>query len=266
MSSVAWVNHLQVLCKTRARKAMEKAGVSADEMAAAATQATDRLHPSQSLWLSISERCPADLLDGLHKMYLAEILSHKETIAGTMQMPMTPRQFTAWADKQCGGVRHTRPAPRYVIQQGFKEDGSKKLRCIDDDRATGVNDATGEVESPDLISPIWVVMVVVAIAARCRATGIVMMRCLVALDDMAHAFRTMLQCLQAVSTVAYYAAGRSCARNTFVSRIPGSSSERFPAACIPKWRSWASQTSGHSRTSMHAATMRRLAFLMIPFA
>ena len=146
MSSVAWVNHLQVLCKTRARKAMEKAGVSADEMAAAATQATDRLHPSQSLWLSISERCPADLLDGLHKMYLAEILSHKETIAGTMQMPMTPRHFTAWADKQCGGVRHTRPAPRYVIQQGFKEDGSKKLRCIDDDRATGVNDATGEVE------------------------------------------------------------------------------------------------------------------------
>ena len=220
MSSVAWVNHLQVLCKTRARKAMEKAGVSADEMAAAATQATDRLHPSQSLWLSISERCPADLLDGLHKMYLAEILSHKETIAGTMQMPMTPRQFTAWADKQCGGVRHTRPAPRYVIQQGFKEDGSKKLRCIDDDRATGVNDATGEVESPDLISPIWVVMVVVAIAARCRATGIVMMRCLVALDDMAHAFRTMLQCLQAVSTVAYYSFAKGSA---VFQQIPGHS-------------------------------------------
>ncbi|KOO53818.1 hypothetical protein Ctob_016114 [Chrysochromulina tobinii] len=100
-----------------------------------------------------------------------------------MLAPMTPRQFTAWADAQCGGVRRTRPAPRYVIEQGLKEDGSKRLRCIDDDRASGVNDATGEVESVDLISPVWVVMVVVAIAARYMAAGIQMTRCIVALDD-----------------------------------------------------------------------------------
>ena len=222
MSSVAWFSHLQVLCKTRARKAMGMAGVSADEMAAAATQAADTRHgpPSQALWLSICKRCPAGQLDGLNKMWLAETMSRKEIATGTMRVPMTPRQFTTWADEHCGGVRSTRPAPRYVIEQGLKEDGSQRLRCIDDDRVTGVNDATGEVESPDLISPIWVVLVVVAIAARCRALGILMTRCIVGLDDMAHAFRTMLQFLLAVSTVAYYSFAMC---STVFQQIPGHS-------------------------------------------
>ena len=189
------------LCKKRAVKALDKAGVSAAEMAAAAAQATNSRNPSDALWLGIRARCSTDQLDGLNKMWLAETMSHKEVRAGTMLVPMTPRQFTAWADAQCGGVRHTRPAPRYVIEQGLKEDGSQRLRCIDDDRVTGVNDATGEVESPDLISPVWVVMIVVAIAARCMAAGVAMTRCIVALDDMKHAFRTMPQRIQEVSTV-----------------------------------------------------------------
>eukprot|EP00900_Chrysochromulina_parva_P009534 jgi/Chrpa1/18582/Chrysochromulina_OHIO_Genome00025611-RA len=218
MSSAAWFTHLLHLCKTRAGKALDKAGVSAAEMAAAATQANDRNHPSDALWRGICERCPAEQLDGLNKMWLAESMSYREVRAGTMLAPMTPRQFTAWADAQCGGVRRTRPAPRYVIEQGLKEDGSKRLRCIDDDRVSGVNDATGEVESPDLISPAWVVMIVVAIAARCAAAGVVMTRCIVALDDMKHAFRTMPQCVQEVSHVAYY----SFARGTAVfQQIPG---------------------------------------------
>jgi len=183
MSSATWFGHLMQLCKTRARKALDRAGVSDAEMAAAATQANDPHHPSDALWRGICERCPAEQLDGLNKMWLAESMSFKEVRAGTMLAPMTPRQFTAWADAQCGGVRRTRPAPRYVIEQGLKEDGSKRLRCIDDDRASGVNDATGEVESVDLISPVWVVMVVVAIAARYMAAGIQMTRCIVALDD-----------------------------------------------------------------------------------
>ena len=220
MSSAAWFIHLQQLCKTRAEKALAKADVSADEMAAAAKQATDPHHPSEALWHGICERCPSDQLDGLNKMWLAETMSYKETRAGTMLAPMSPRQFTAWADEHCGGVRHTRPAPRYVIEQGLKEDGSKRLRCIDDDRVTGVNDTTDEVESPDLISPIWVVMILVAIAAQCRVAGVLMTRCIVALDDMKHAFRTMPQCLKAVSSVAYY----SFARGTAVfQRIPGHS-------------------------------------------
>ena len=53
MSSVAWFSHLVVLCKTRAVKAMEKANISAEEMAAAAQQATDSRTPSQEIWLSI---------------------------------------------------------------------------------------------------------------------------------------------------------------------------------------------------------------------
>ena len=220
MSSTAWFAHLVLQCHTRAKRAMEKAGVSAEEMAAAARQATDPHRPSQALWLGISERCPADQLDSLNKMWLAETLSFKETVTGTMLMPMTPRQFERWADRHCGGVRQTRPAPRYVIEQGLKEDGSQRLRCIDDDRVNGVNDATGEVESPDLISPVWVVLIVVAIAARCRASNIRMMKCLVALDDMAHAYRTMLQCLQAVSTVAYYSFAKCC---TVFQQIPGHS-------------------------------------------
>ena len=83
MSSAAWFVHLLHLCKTRAEKAMEKAGVSADEMAAAARQASDTRHgpPSQALWLGISERCPADQLDSLNKMWLAETLSFKETVS-----------------------------------------------------------------------------------------------------------------------------------------------------------------------------------------
>ena len=220
MSSVAWFSHLVVLCKTRAVKAMEKANISAEEMAAAAQQATDSRTPSQEIWLSISARCQAHELDSLHKMWLAETLSYKEVRTGTMLKPMTPRQFTAWADAQCGGVRHTRPAPRYVITQGLKEDGSTRLRCIDDDRVNGVNDTTGEVESPDQISPIWVVLVVVAFAARCAKMGITMTQCLVALDDMAHAYRTMLQALLSVSTVAYYSFARC---TTVFQQIPGHS-------------------------------------------
>jgi hypothetical protein len=220
MSSAAWFDHLLQLCRKRAVKALDKAGVSAAEMAAAAAQATNSRNPSDALWLGIRARCSTDQLDGLNKMWLAETMSHKEVRAGTMLVPMTPRQFTAWADAQCGGVRHTRPAPRYVIEQGLKEDGSQRLRCIDDDRVTGVNDATGEVESPDLISPVWVVMVVVAIAARCMAAGVAMTRCIVALDDMKHAFRTMPQRIQEVSTVAYY----SFAKGTAVfQQIPGHS-------------------------------------------
>jgi hypothetical protein len=220
MSSTAWFNHLLLLCKTRAKKALGKAGVSAEEMAAAARQATDSRSPSDALWLCICKRCPGDQLDDLNKMWLAETLSYKEVRAGTMLAPMTPRHFTAWADAQCGGVGHTRPAPRYVIEQGLKEDGSKRLRCIDDDRVTGVNDATGEVESPDLISPVWVVMIVVAIAARCFAVGVMMTQCIVALDDMKHAFRTMPQCVQAVSAVAYYSFAMGC---TVLQQIPGHS-------------------------------------------
>jgi hypothetical protein len=220
MSSTAWFDHLKLLCKTRAGKALAKAGVSADEMAAAAKQAMDPHHPSEALWRGICERGSADQLDGLTKLWHAEIMSYKEVRAGTMLAPMSPRQFTAWADEHCGGVRHTRPAPRHVIEQGLKEDGSKRLRSIDDDRVTGVNDTTDEVESPDLISPIWVVMIVVAIAAQCRIAGALMTRCIVALDDMKHAFRTMPQCMKAVSSVAYY----SFAQGTAVfQRIPGHS-------------------------------------------
>ena len=220
MSSIAWFTHLVRQCKTRAEKAMEKAGVSAAEMTAAALQAANTQNPSQALWRGISSRCTADRLDGLNKMWLAEVLSFKEMRTRTMLAPMTPRQFTAWADVQCGGVHLTRPAPRYVIEQGLKEDGSQRLRCIDDDRVTGVNDATGEVESPDLISPVWVVLIVVAIAAKCRAVRVRMPQCIVALDDVAHAYRTMLQFLLSVSTVAYYSFAKS---TTVFQQIPGHS-------------------------------------------
>ena len=48
--------------------------------------------------------------------------------------------------------------------------------------------------------------------------AVVMTRCIVALDDMKHAFRTMPQCVQEVSHVAYY----SFARGTAVfQQIPG---------------------------------------------
>ena len=169
---------------------------------------------------SAADARPTNQLDGLNKMWLAEVMSFKEMRTQTMLAPMTPRQFTAWADVQCGGVHLTRPAPRYVIEQGLKEDGSQRLRCIDDDRVTGVNDATDEVESPDLISPVWVVLIVVAVAAKCRAASVRMPQCTVALDDMAHAFRTMLQFLLSVSNVAYYSFAKA---TTVFQQIPGHS-------------------------------------------
>lgn len=153
MASDAWFQYLQQNCSQRARTDMEKAGVTAEEMAGAASQFTN--DDGDGLWKAIQDRTPKDSIGPLQRLWLAETLSYSEVRKGTMFPPMTPNDFTRWANKHCGGISNTRPAPRHVIEQGKKSDGTPKFRCIDDDLHSGVNDATGEREALDLISPLW---------------------------------------------------------------------------------------------------------------
>jgi len=216
MASDAWFQYLQQKCSQRARADMEKAGVTADEMAAAVSQFTD--NKGDALLKVIQGRTSKDSIGPLQRLWMAETLSHTEVIKGTMFPPMTPSGFTRWADRQCGGVSNTRPAPRHVIEQGKKSDGTPKFRCIDDDLHSGVNDATGEREALDLISPLWCIWVVTAIHLQCKAVSVRTPRCFIALDDMRHAYRTVLQAVLAVSTIAYYSFTR---RTTVFQVVPG---------------------------------------------
>ena len=218
-SSEVWAKGLDKSFREGGRSMLEKAGVTADEMAEAATAMLRRSDAGPMT--ALLAKCPEERRDALRLLWQSELLSATEVSKGTMLAPMTWRQFVSWAAGAVGGVQHTRPAPRHTIVQGFKSDGiTPKYRAIDDHKVSGGNGATDVPESVDLISFMWPVILARAIVRAFTRRGLKVPRVRLGLDDLRHAYRTIPQALLAMSVVTYYSFVRKC---TVYQVVPGHS-------------------------------------------
>jgi hypothetical protein len=219
MASGPWAAGLDRNFKSGALTLLQRAGITGEQMAAAAEAML--LRQEAAPMAALLEACPVEHRGKLKLLWQSELLSAQEVAKRTMLPPMTWREFGRWAQRMVGGVQHTRPVPRHTIIQGFKADGiTPKYRAIDDHKVSGGNGAANIPESVDLISFMWPVIGARALVRAFTSRGLKVPRIRVGLDDLKHAYRTIPQALLALSVVSYYSFLRKC---TVFQVVPGHS-------------------------------------------
>ena len=239
-SSAQWHQDLKSALEVSARQACKGAGVTEQEVKAAIKRhVADGGEKGGAVAELLSSVSDEEARDRLESLIFCDIMSRdeSETDPPTLLKPMDEAAYKRWAEELTPkGIGGTRPARRTVVNEGWRADGTRKRRGIDNFRVSGGNGSVMRPDSVDMPSFMWPIWMVIVFVQAFAARALPRPKFTYGLDDMKMAYRMVHALLWPFVTclVAYYSfrmggmAVQCCPGHLFGAAASNSNFSRVP--------------------------------------